>query len=107
MAEYTLTLAEDADMIVRFSIDRSGVASYAVVLRHIDLSTGNARTVRVFDNSHGEEQPQGGHHMHRYGLDGRKEPPEIFHHGSPSEAFLEARRSVMESFEAMIEEWRQ
>jgi hypothetical protein len=105
MPEYAVILADDADMIVRFSVRRSAIVHYSVVLRHIDPA-GNASTVRVFDNSHGEEEPQGGHHMHRYSLDGRKEPPEIFHYGTPTEAFNEARRIVFEGYEAMIEQWR-
>ena len=106
MVEYPVILAADADMIIRFWVERFSIVRYAVVLRHIDLNTGNARTVRVFDNSHGEEQPLGGHHMHRYSPDGDKEPPEIFHHGTPAEALAEARRMVQEGFDAMIEQWR-
>lgn len=70
-------------MVVRFRLRREAgqspeVAEYAVVLRYLD-SRGRPTAVRVYDNAHGEGNPEGDHHMHRCDRRGRaQQPPEIF-----------------------------
>lgn len=54
----------------------------------------------------GRGNPQGEHHMHRYTLDGSKEEPETFHHGTPGAAMRDAIAMVRSGFERMIEQWR-
>jgi hypothetical protein len=58
------------------------------------------RTVRVYDNAHGV------HDMHRYNQAGEKQPAEVLHHGSASEALQSALRSVRDGYREMIESWR-
>ena len=81
-------LAHDADEVVEFEVrgHPARVAKYSVVLRHVD-SAGRATAVRVYDNSHDLDE----HHMHRCDLEGRRrQPPELFHCGTPTEALREA-----------------
>lgn len=98
-------------MVVRFRLSREPgqpqeVAEYAVVLRYLD-ARGRPTAVRVYDNAHGEGNPEGDHHMHRCDRRGRaQQPPEIFHWGNPGEALRTARYAVEEGFEGMIDGWR-
>lgn len=102
---FTEVLTHDADLIVRFEHERGAVVRYTVILRHID-ATGRARTVRVFDNAHGVEDPQGEHHAHRYTPEGVKQMGESFHDGSAGEALRAAIAIVREGFQEMIQPWQ-
>lgn len=104
MTTFGLRLASGADMVVKFEVGGrpSTVTRYAVILRILDPDD-RATAVRVYDNAHGVDE----HHMHRCDRAGnRRQPPEIFHHGSPVEALMEARRLVENGFEEMIAGWR-
>jgi hypothetical protein len=104
MPEYRLQLSSAADEHVEFRVDGrpARVVRYSVVLRSLDEG-GRATAVRVFDNSHCPAE----HHMHRCNRAGQRiQPPEIFHHGEPYEALMEARNLVENGFEEMIAGWR-
>lgn len=58
------------------------------------------RTVRVYDNAHGQNE------MHRHTLSGGKQPAERFHEGDQGEAMRAAREQVLVRYEKMIEGWR-
>lgn len=103
MPTFRLQLSHDADELIEFEVGGrpSTVIRYSLVLRHLDAA-GNAVAVRVYDNSH----DPGEHHMHRCDPEGRRQPPEIFHHGDPYEALMHARNLVENGFEEMIAGWR-
>jgi hypothetical protein len=104
MPIFRLQLSHDADELVEFEVGGrpASVIRYSVVLRHLDPA-GNATAVRVYDNSHDPSE----HHMHRCDREGRRrQPPELFHHGEPLEALMEARNLVENGFEEMIAGWR-
>lgn len=103
--QFRLQLSHDADELIDFEvggIPRS-VTRYAVVLRYLD-EAGHATAVRVYDNSHDPSE----HHMHRCDSEGkRRQPPALFHQGTPYEALQQARMLVENGFEVMIAAWRQ
>jgi single-strand DNA-binding protein len=111
MHEFGFQLAHNADYIARFEVERDPgqpprLTRYSVVLRYLDRAR-NATAVRVYDNAHGADNPDGDHHMHRCDREGhRQQPPEIFHLGEPHEAFKEARNLVENGFEEMIAGWQ-
>jgi hypothetical protein len=104
-------LAHFADYLAHFEVERPAgerprITSYSLVLRYLDPQ-GNPTAVRVYDNSHGADNPGGDHHMHRCDKEGRRQqPPEIFHWGEPAEALADARYRVENGFEEMIASWR-
>jgi hypothetical protein len=85
-------------MIVRLVTERGGLTSYAVAL--IVRDGGVWTTVRLFDNAHGINE------MHRYTRGGGKQPGELFHHGTPSEAMRAAELEVREGWTEMVRAWR-
>jgi hypothetical protein len=78
--------------------EQGEAVSYAVVL--VAEEGGELRTVRVYDNAHG--QPE----MHRYNYAGEKQPAERAPGTAPSEAFNMALELIEKGFTEMIEGWR-
>lgn len=95
---YRARLDFDAAIDVRFLRRRREVIDYTVVLLALEL--GDLRSVRVYDNAHGD------HDMHRYNRKGVKQPAEIFHQSSASEALQSAIETVRSGYREMIESWR-
>jgi hypothetical protein len=86
--------------VVRVRFSRSGrpIDRYSVVLTA--LVDGAWETVRVYDNHRGT------HHMHRYTRQGGKQPEELFHQGSTSEAIPAAIAHLKAHWKAITESWR-
>jgi hypothetical protein len=95
---YEIVLGADARVVVDFAVDRRELRDYSVVL--VATYAGSERTVRCYDNAHGE------HEVHRYTLEGEKQPGETFNHGTADEALRAARAEVESGWEGMIEAWR-
>jgi hypothetical protein len=95
--DYPLTFSDTARAEASHETDRGVLTRYSVVL--LTLHNGEWQTVRVYDNTHTR------HDMHRHTLSGGKQPAEVFHHGTPSEAYNAALELVGEGFEEMIAGW--
>ena len=94
-----MRLAEDAAAVVWFGIERGRVSA----TRSCCLSStrGRWQTVRVYDNTHGQDE------MHRHTLSGGKQAAEVL---SPESDFgvamRAAREDVIAGYEKMIQGWR-
>lgn len=94
---YPLSLTDTAFIAIDYTTDKGTLVGYSVAL--VTWFEGRWRTVRVYDNAHGR------HEMHRHTLSAGKQPGEEFHHGTPGEAFNDARRAVRKHHEEMIAGW--
>lgn len=90
-----LDLAED----VRILIERSSAhpVEYAIML--LVLRDGQWRTVRTFDNAHGEQE----HHEHRY-TGGRAHDP-VVTHGAVNEAMVAAIEKLRKGWPDIVRSW--
>ncbi len=95
---YRARLGFEVAIDVHFLRRRREVIDYTVVL--LARERGELQAVRVYDNTHGD------HDMHRYNREGVKQPAEIFHRGSASEALQSAIEAVRSGYREMIESWR-
>ncbi|HTC60332.1 MAG TPA: hypothetical protein VK691_09490 [Solirubrobacteraceae bacterium] len=95
---YRARLDFEAVIDVHFLRKGKEVIDYTVVL--LARERGELQAVRVYDNTHGD------HDMHRYNREGVKQPAEIFHRGSASEALQSAIEAVRGGYREMIESWR-
>jgi hypothetical protein len=98
LVEYADPLDDGVAIAVRFVTEDGVLVRYAVVLLVGDRD--EARPVRLFDNTHGV------HEMHRYTRDGYKQPPELFHSGTPSEAMNAAKAWITDGWRGMIDGWQ-
>ena len=96
--EQTIDLALAQDVLIRFSRSGRPIERYAVVL--LILRGSEWQTVRLFDNHHGS------HHMHRYNLNGGKQPAEVVHPGPTNAAVATAIDHLKTRWEAIVEPWR-
>jgi hypothetical protein len=96
--EYELALAESAIVYARLDTEHGEASGYAVTL--VAVVDGEMKTVRVYDNAHGEPE------MHRYNLDGEKQPAEPAPGSTASEGFNMALDLVSSGFTEMIDGWR-
>lgn len=96
--EYELPLSDTAIIYARLDTERGEATSYAVTL--VVEDDGGLRTVRVYDNAHG--QPE----MHRYSQAGEKQPAERAPGITASEGFNMALDLIFSSFTEMIDGWR-
>src|SRR5215212_11771301 len=83
--------------VVKYTTERGELTTYSVTL--LAWHGDGWQTVRVYDNAHGENE------MHRHTLSGGKQRAELFHHGTASEAYLDARRAVEDGYGEMISGW--
>jgi hypothetical protein len=95
---YDHRVGPDAVMKVRLRTEGGTLVEYALALT---FRLGDVwRTVRVFDNAHGD------HEMHRYTRSGEKRAAERFHEGTASEAANAAKLWIVEGWEEMVDAWR-
>ena len=91
-------LAWGVKRLAEYTTDRGELTRYSVTL--VAWRTGAWRTVRLCDNAHGVIE------MHRHTLSGGKQAAEIFHYGTASEAYNDARLAVASGWEEMIAGWQ-
>ncbi|MBK5218205.1 MAG: hypothetical protein JJE35_00205 [Thermoleophilia bacterium] len=96
--EFELVLSDSAIVYARLDTEHGEATRYAVTL--VAEENGELRTVRVYDNAHGEPE------MHRYSLDGEKQPAEKLPGATPSEGFNMALDLIMSGYTEMIDGWR-
>jgi hypothetical protein len=96
--EYDLALSDAAIVYARLDTERGEAVSYAVTL--VAEEDGELRTVRVYDNAHGEPE------MHRYTHAGEKGPGEKAPGASASEGFNMALDLISSGFQEMIDGWQ-
>jgi hypothetical protein len=96
--KYRDELNPEAEIDVRFFTLLGVVTDYTVVLLAEDRGAWHA--VRVYDNAHQIND------MRRYNRDGEKQPAEMFHAGSASEALQSAIETVRDGYSEMIDSWR-
>jgi hypothetical protein len=95
--EFTDELPGGALRRARYATERGVLTTYSVVLTA--WRDGREHTVRSYDNAHGQNE------MHRHTLSGGKQPAEVFHHGSASEAMNAAWDEIKTGYEEMIAGW--
>jgi hypothetical protein len=96
--EYDFALSDEAVVYARLDTEHGEAVSYAVTLAAEE--NGELRTVRVYDNAHGEPE------MHRYSRDGEKQPAEQAPGATASEGFNMALDLISSGFTEMIDGWR-
>ncbi|MGA7704855.1 MAG: hypothetical protein WB998_08165 [Solirubrobacteraceae bacterium] len=96
--KYRDELNVEAEIDVRFFTRRGDVTDYTVVL--LAEEGGAWRAVRVYDNAHNVND------MHRYNREDEKQPAEMFHSGTASEALRSAIKTVRDGYSEMIDSWR-
>lgn len=82
----------------RLDTEHGQAVRYAVTL--VAEEQGELRTVRVYDNAHGEPE------MHRYSFAGDKQPAEKAQGSTASEGFNIALDLITAGFQEMIDPWR-
>jgi hypothetical protein len=95
--EYELALSEQAKLVAFYETEGGELQRYAVTL--VTEDRGELRTVRLYDNAHGEPE------MHRYTHAGEKMPATKANGATPSEAYNIALEAVARGFEGMIDGW--
>ena len=96
--EYDYPLSGEAIVYARLDTEHGEAVGYAVTL--VVEEHGELRTVRVYDNAHGEPE------MHRYSREGKKQPAEKASGATPSEGFNMALDVISAGFSEMIDGWR-
>jgi len=96
--EYEFALSGTAIVYARLDTERGEAVGYAVTL--VAEEGGELRTVRVYDNAHGEAE------MHRYSHAGEKRPAEKAPGATASEGFNMALDLISSGFQEMIDGWR-
>jgi hypothetical protein len=91
-------LDEGVRLHCRYDIERR-IVSFANAL--VVQVNGVECTTDLFDCTHGDRNDH-----HRFTRDGIKQPPVVFHHGTPNEACDTSLRLIKRDFRRMIERWR-
>jgi hypothetical protein len=91
-------LADGVRRVAEFTTSGGVLMDYSVVL--LTMHAGAWHPVRVYDNAHGANE------MHRHTLSEGKQPAEVFHFGTASEAYNVAWRAVAVGYEEMIDGWQ-
>src|SRR5215207_2470774 len=97
LVEIDSRIADGVRRVGRFSTASGAMTTYSVTL--LAWREGSWQTVRVYDNAHGVNE------MHRHTLSGGKQRAEVFHSGTASEAYNQARDAVADGYEEMIAGW--
>jgi hypothetical protein len=95
--EHTDELDWNVRRVAKYTTERGELTSYSVTL--LARLSGRWQTVRVYDNAHGVNE------MHRHTLSEGKQAAEVFHSGTASEAYNQARDAVADGYEEMIAGW--